>query len=245
MLGYIVAQENRSYVGDPLKLTEYVTDETSALTPRELDILNAKLRGFYDSTSTQIVVVLLKSLNGETIEEVANSIFHYNKIGTKGKDNGILLLISKGDRKIRIEVGYGLEGVLPDVLAKKIIQTKISPHLKRNEFYEGINKGIDALIAVTKGEYSVSSQDKENIKSKDNIYIIIVVAFIIGFICLVAIIIGVVRSVLRRSSIRKGYFSSSNDSLSYTPWDSYDSYNSSSSDSDSGFSGGGGASDDY
>jgi len=243
-----ISQE-RSYVKNPLKLTEYVTDETSTLKPEELSILRTRLKNFYDSTSTQIVVLILKSLNGETIEEVANSVFRYNKIGTKGKDNGILLLISKGDRKIRIEVGYGLEGVLPDVLAKKIIQTEISPSLKNDRYYEGITRGVETLISVTKGEYKVSSTEKETKSSnKNTLSTIIVITIVVIFVLI--FIFSFIRSIIGMGKRRKGeagsYFSSYDSNSSY----SSDSYSSSSS-SDSGFSGGGGdsggggASDDF
>lgn len=235
-----VAQE-KSYIKDPLKLTEYLTDETSTLKPEELSTLRRRLKSFYDSTSTQIVVLILKSLNGETIEEVANSIFRYNKIGTKGKDNGILLLISKEDRKIRIEVGYGLEGILPDVIAKKIIQTEISPSLKKDLYYEGISRGIEALISVTKSEYAVTPDEKDT-----NVMVIIAIVAVFALV----FIFFIVNSIVGRG--RSGGGESGN---YYSSPDSYSSYSSndysSSSSDDSGFSGGGGdsggggASDDF
>lgn len=239
MSGDAVTQESRSYVKNPLKLTEYVTDETATLKPEEIAILSSKLKRFDNSTSTQIVVVLLKSLNGETIEEVANSIFHYNKIGVKGKDNGVLLLISKGDRKIRIEVGYGLEGVLPDVLAKKIIQSEISPRLKKDEFYEGINQGTDAIIAVTKGEYQASTEKREGAKDATTAFIIATIITMVIVVVLVNIIMFI-RRLSRKTFIAGNNFSTSNFSSSDSSnfWNSNDSY--SGSDSDSGFSGGGG-----
>jgi len=213
---------------NPPKLTEYVTDETGTLTSEQLRTLRLKLKAFDDSTSTQIVVLMINSLYGEPIEFVANSIFKYNKIGSEGKNNGVLLLISKGDRKIRIEVGYGLEGVLPDALAKRIIKNEIAPELKKDNYYDGIVNGINSIIKVTKGEYS-REEDEEGMSLST-----IVILSLFPAIIILIIIVSVIQSKRGGSGSYSGsgYSSSSYDSSS-------SDYSSSSSDS-SGFSGGGG-----
>ena len=121
-----------------------------------------KLIDFEKKTSNQIVVYIIPSLNGEPLEMVSVKIAEANKIGKKDKNNGVLLLISMEDKKIRIEVGYGLEGVLTDAISSSIIRNEITPSFKQNKFSEGINKGIDAIILATKNEYTNTDTGQQN-----------------------------------------------------------------------------------
>jgi len=182
----VLAQEeesSRSLSKNPTNFAKYVVDETSTLSQNEINMLLKKLEDFDKQTSTQIVVYMINSLDGESIEDVSHTIAEKNKIGQKGKDNGVLVLIAKNDRKLRIEVGYGLEGVLTDAYTTQIRTKEMNPYFKEGKFYEGINRGVDAIIAVTKGEYTA---DKK--KQKDNgtccfgipIFIVIIFGFI-GF----------------------------------------------------------------
>ncbi len=176
-------EKSRSLSDKPTSLTKYVVDETGTLTQSEMNSLLKKLENFDKETSTQVVVYMISSLNGESIEDVSYRIAEKNKIGRKGKDNGVLVLIAKNDRKLRIEVGYGLEGVLTDAYTTQIRTREMNPSFKAGNFYEGINKGVDAIIAVSKGEYK---SDKK--KNNDNgfgltclglpIFIIIIFGFI-------------------------------------------------------------------
>lgn len=141
------------------QLRNYVTDETKTLTSSQISTLNNKLSGFEKTTSNQIVVYMISSLNGESLEDLSITLAEKNKIGKKDKNNGVLLLIVKDDRKLRIEVGYGLEGALTDAICSQIIRKDITPQFKSGRYYEGINNGVDAIIAVTKNEYKA---DKGN-----------------------------------------------------------------------------------
>ncbi len=246
------SQAEKSLISNPPKLSEYVTDQTGTLEPDEISSLRIKLRKFYDSTSTQILVLLIPSLNGEPVEMVSNAIYHANGIGGKEKNNGALLLISKGDRKIRIEVGYGLEGVLTDAMSKQIIQKDITPELKKDNYFKGIENAVNSIIALSKGEYTKDkSKTKENSNESSAVWIVVIILFP------VFLIIIIIALVLRK---RGGYTSGSSDysgSNYYSSGSGSDSYSSGSSDSsssgssDSGFSGdggdsgGGGASGDY
>lgn len=166
--GQVFSQEDgssRSLSDKPTMLTKYVVDETGTLTQGEINSLLKKLEDFDKQTSTQIVVYMIASLNGESIEDVSHTIAEKNKIGQKGKDNGVLILIAKNDRKMRIEVGYGLEGVLTDAATVQVRTKEMNPYFKEGKFYEGINRGVDAIIGITKGEYTV---DKKNQKKKDS-----------------------------------------------------------------------------
>jgi uncharacterized protein len=153
---------SRSLTDKPITINKYVVDETGTLTQSEINSLLKKLEDFDKQTSTQIVVYMISSLNGETIEDVSYKIAEKNKIGKKGKDNGVLVLIAKNDRKMRIEVGYGLEGVLTDAYTTQIRTKEMNPSFQSGKFYEGINKGVDAIIAVSKGEYKSDNKKKNN-----------------------------------------------------------------------------------
>lgn len=147
------------------KIRNYVTDNSSILTPDQISQLETKLSNFEKETSNQVVVYIIPSLNGESLEETSYDIAEKNGIGQKSKNNGVLLFIVTEDRKLRIEVGYGLEGALPDALAGQIIRKEITPYFKQGEYFEGINAGVDAIIAATKGEYKAdkkSSEQEEN-----------------------------------------------------------------------------------
>ncbi len=99
------------------------------------------------------------------MEETSYEIAEKNGIGQKSKNNGVLLFVVMNDRKMRIEVGYGLEGALPDALAGQIIRKEITPYFKQAKYYEGINAGVDAIISATKGEYT---QDKKYSEKEEN-----------------------------------------------------------------------------
>jgi uncharacterized protein len=135
------------------KLTARVTDETGTLSAAERQALAAKLADWEQRTGNQLVVLLVPSTAPEPIEAYSIRVAEAWKIGRKGQDNGALFLVAKNDRKIRIEVGYGLEGVLTDVTSHRIITEDVAPLFQQNRFAEGINAGVDRIIAVVgKGE---------------------------------------------------------------------------------------------
>lgn len=144
------------------KIRTYVTDKTGTLTSSQIKSLETKLSNFDKETSTQVVVWMVPSLNGESLEDKSYEIAEQNSIGQKGKNNGVLLFIAKDDRKLRIEVGYGLEGVLTDALSSQIIRKEITPAFKQGKFYEGINAGVDAILKATKGEYTADKKTSED-----------------------------------------------------------------------------------
>jgi uncharacterized protein len=111
-------------------LQQRVTDFTNSLSFNEWRALETRLKQFEDSTSTQIAIVLMSSLDGGSIEDYSMRVFEKNKIGQKGKDNGVLIVIAKSDRKARIEVGYGLEGVLTDAATTQIREREMNPRFK-------------------------------------------------------------------------------------------------------------------
>jgi uncharacterized protein len=137
----------------------YVTDLAGMISPAERQRLEQTLLAFEQSDSTQIAVLTIPSLEGDALEDFSIRTVDAWKIGQKGKDNGVLLVVSKGDRKIRIEVGRGLEGVLTDLLAGRIVDQVITPRFKAGQMDEGFEAGISAIISAARGEFQGSDQD--------------------------------------------------------------------------------------
>ena len=129
-----------------------VTDLTGTLDGGQRAALEAKLAAFEQRKGSQIAVLLVPTTQPETVEQYSIRVAEQWKIGRKDVDDGVLLLIAKNDRKLRIEVGRGLEGVLPDAIAKRIIAEDIAPWFKQGNFSDGINAGVDRIIKVVDGE---------------------------------------------------------------------------------------------
>lgn len=132
-----------------------VNDYTNTLTADQQQALENKLVAFDDSTSTQVAVVIVPSLDGDEVNDYAVKLGRSWGIGGKEFNNGVLLLIARNDRKLGIATGYGVEGALPDVTAKHIIDEVIVPNFKGDDYYRGIDEGTDAIIKAVQGEYHV------------------------------------------------------------------------------------------
>jgi uncharacterized protein len=129
-------------------LASAVTDQTGTLSASERQALEAKLRDWEGRTTNQLAVLIVPTTAPEPIEQYTLRVAEAWKIGQKGKDNGAILLVAKNDKRIRIEVGYGLEGVLTDVTSRRIIAENIAPEFSKGNFAAGINAGVDRIIAV-------------------------------------------------------------------------------------------------
>lgn len=129
-----------------------VTDLTGTLTSPQIIALEEKLRRFETRKGSQIAILIVASTQAEGVEEYALRVVEKWQLGRKKIDDGVLLLIAKEDRRLRIEVGYGLEGAVNDVTAKRIITEVITPFFKQGLFYEGIDAGVNRLIQVVDGE---------------------------------------------------------------------------------------------
>jgi uncharacterized protein len=135
------------------KLNGYVNDLASVISPETELKIERFLRSFESSDSTQLVVLTIDSLEGEALEEYSLKVVESWKIGQKEKDNGALLLIAKQEREIRIEVGYGLEGKLTDLLAGRIIDNEIKPRFQAGDFDGGVIAGVASMAEAVRGEY--------------------------------------------------------------------------------------------
>ena len=163
---------------------DYVNDYASIIDSETRQRLTQTLQNFEASTSNQVVVVTIPQLEQGDIEGEAVSLFKKWNIGQKGKDNGILFLIAVTDRKMRIEVGYGLEGALPDSVAKSIIDEQ-TPLFKAGEYSKGIENGVMRIMQATKGEY-VQDKKRETGRSgmAQNIKYAMTIIFALGAVLL-------------------------------------------------------------
>jgi uncharacterized protein len=129
-----------------------VTDLTGTLTESEIAGLDRKLRGFEARKGSQVAVLLVPSTAPETIEQYSIRVAEQWKIGRGQVDDGVVLLVAKDDRAVRIEVGYGVEGAIPDVLASRIVNQVVVPQFRQGQFAKGIDEGVDRIIALLDGE---------------------------------------------------------------------------------------------
>ena len=166
----------------PKKQTS-VYDYSKLLSSSEARSLEQKLVRYSDSTSTQIVVIIINSSNGEDLNYLASKWGEKWGIGQKGKDNGIVLMMAKGDRKVAIQAGRGTEARLTDLMATKIVELRIIPEFKRGDYYSGLDKGTDGIFEVLTGEFKETRKRKSNKKEKGLFgvipFVIIIILFII------------------------------------------------------------------
>jgi uncharacterized protein len=165
----------------PLKA--HVTDTTGTLTATQVQALDGKLAAFEERKGSQLAVLMVASTGDETIEQYGIRVAELWKLGRKNVDDGAILLVAKDDRALRIEVGYGLEGAMPDAIAKRIIAETITPYFRSDDFYTGISAGVDAMIAVVDGEpLPAPSRNRSHRSQQGDISPLGVLAAIIGVV---------------------------------------------------------------
>jgi len=174
-----------AYSLDVPPLRGRINDLAGLLSQEQITSLEYRLTKFEQETKHQIAVLTIPSLDGDSLEDFSIRVAETWKIGRKGNDNGVILLIARDDRKIRIEVGYGLEGVLPDAVANRIIQRVIVPRFRDQDFSGGIESGVSAIIQASAGEpISVAPRIKK--RSVDlhlsTIFLILVGTALLGLI---------------------------------------------------------------
>jgi len=159
------------------KPTDAIVDYAHILNGSQLNYLKQKLKTFNDTSSTAIVVVIDKSTEGEDIFDYSYRLASKWGIGSKGKDNGVLMYIAFDDRKIFIQAGSGLEGVLPDAVLKRIIQNVIRPAFKRGQYFKGLNKATDIVISLVSGEFTAD----DYVQNDDLVSLVFLLIFLIIF----------------------------------------------------------------
>lgn len=162
-----------------------VNDFGNMLAPFQRDALEQKLDAYNDSTSSAIVIITVPDLGGDDIADVSLKYLRDWGIGTKGKNNGVVILVSKNDHKARIETGYGMEGVLPDVTAKEIIDDKMIPAFKGNDYYQGFDNAVNAIMQAAAGEYKADPKANGKGGGFPTVFILVIL-----FIVIIGIIKG-------------------------------------------------------
>jgi uncharacterized protein len=175
----------------PEKPGDHVTDYTATLSSNNIFALNQKLANYEEKTTNQIAVLIIQSLEGDNLEDYSIRLADKWKIGQKGKDNGVILLVVKKDRRLRIEVGYGLEHLITDSKSGSIVRNTIIPLLRENKFFEGINNGIDDIIkTISPDSYRIKGTPTTNTSHKPHwIVRYIVIIALSPFIVIVIICI--------------------------------------------------------
>ena len=190
LAGQVGAQDGLSIP----KLTTPVIDQTATLTPEQQRLLVSKLLTFESQKGAQIALLIVPTVRPETIEQFSLRVVESWKLGRKGVDDGVLLLVAKEDRALRIEVGYGLEGALNDATAKRIISEIISPYFRQGDFYGGVDAGLDAMIRVIDGEILPAPKNRQHAAAENSdLESLLPVAFILIFV-----VGGILRAIFGR-----------------------------------------------
>ncbi|MBL0340408.1 MAG: TPM domain-containing protein [Bacteroidetes bacterium] len=204
-----------------------VNDFTNTLNDQEKNALEQKLLIYNDSTSTQIAIVMIRSLDGYPADDYAIQLAEKWGIGQKGTNNGVLIFIAKDDRKIFIPTGYGMEGVMPDGLVKRIIENDIKPSFREGKYYEGLDRATDSMFRLAAGEYKAEPKKKQKESPP--------LAFIIGILLFISLFLWMkVRSVKQYSLVNNITF--------WAAWALLNQATRTHRGSWGGFSGGGGSS---
>ncbi len=177
----------------PERPASYVNDYAQLLSPTAKARLEERLTVFEKETSNQVVVAIFKSLEGGSLEDFSIKLAEKWKIGSKKNDNGVILLIFKDDRDVRIEVGYGLEGALPDATARMIIANEIVPSFRSADFDGGVEKAVTAIMQATRGEYKPDAQTSTDAFMEKNgwvFYLGMMLYFLVPYILYAGVLIA-------------------------------------------------------
>lgn len=174
-------------------LSGRVNDYAGILSSQTIYDLENQLKAHEQKTSDQVAVLTVANLEGQAIEDFSMKVVETWKLGQKDKDNGVLLLISRDDRKLRIEVGRGLEGVLTDALCSQIIRHQITPRFKNGDFDGGVKAGIDAILGTIDGTYTADESDGQGVEGGfeglgDKLIGLAIFTFVVGLFTFVALV---------------------------------------------------------
>jgi len=167
---------------EPMVPFRLVNDFANLLSEQEAMSLNNKLLNFNNETSTQIYLVTYDDLQGFDIADFGNRLGEKWGIGQQGKDNGILILISPAARKIAIQIGYGLEGAVPDALASRLITNVVTPGFREGKYYESLDSASNVLMSLTRGEYTADNYMKKSKESTPEIIFGLLILFMFIFL---------------------------------------------------------------
>src|SRR5271169_137479 len=166
-LAFVLSLALTAFAFDFPALSGRVVDQANIMSPVTRSDVEAKAKDLEDKSGIQLVVATVKSLQGGDIETYANQLFRNWKLGEARKNNGVLLLVAPTEHKVRIEVGYGLEGTLTDALSSVIISSAIVPRFKANDYTGGVERGVDGIISVLSGD-TADWQPKPSVRAEDS-----------------------------------------------------------------------------
>lgn len=158
---------------------QYVADYVDLLTPGEENTLNNLLRSYEDSTSNQMIVAIFRNAQGYAVEEFTIRVGEKWLVGQKSRDNGIILAVFMEERKIRIEVGYGLEDMVPDAVAIQIAQNVISPYFKEGQYWQGIFAGVKAVMQAAAGKFEAMKKTRGSSEKNGFPFVLLVFFFLL------------------------------------------------------------------
>lgn len=200
LLAVAIASATIAVAADPLppKPSRYVSDAAGVLSPPVAAALNARLETFERETSNQVIVATFPKIpDNYALEDFTQRTAEAWGVGQGKDDNGVVLFVFPNDRKTRIEVGYGLEGVLPDIVAKRIIENELVPAFRAGNFDQGISRGVNAILQATRGEYQGSGRtNADTTEDADGTWLI----FLFFILVLVIIVVA------NQNAVRRGTF---------------------------------------
>lgn len=187
-------------------LTTRVYDQTGTLAPDQKQALEEKLLFYEDSTSTQIVVVIMNTLNGYPVSDFATEIGNKNKVGQGKKNNGVVILLSKDEHQGFIATGYGMEPTITDALAGIIFRDIIRPALRQNDYYGGLSEAIDTIVSAAKGEFKGTGKaTKKKNELGVGALIFVVIIFVIIVVIRAAVGSGGRRTIVGGGGTKSGF----------------------------------------
>jgi uncharacterized protein len=199
LLALIIAGAILAGAADPLppKPSRYVSDAAGILSPQVASALNARLEAFEKETSNQVIVATFPKVpENFALEDFTQRAAEAWGAGQGKNDNGVVLFVFPNDRRTRIEVGYGLEGALPDVVAKRIIENEILPAFRTGDFDTGISRGVNAILQATRGEYRGSGRTNADTEEFDGTWLLFFLFILVIFVMVAA----------NQSAMRRGAF---------------------------------------
>lgn len=156
-----------------------VNDYTGTLDSRQIELLEYKLRTYRDTTSNEIAIVIVANIAGYEVAQYASELGERWGIGKKQKNNGVLILVAKDDRKVNISTGYGLEPVITDAHSKRIIQNYIVPNFRNNDYFTGLDQASSVLMALASGEFKADPKQSPSAGAPFLLFILLIILIII------------------------------------------------------------------
>lgn len=186
-----VAQVPTDTLLKSLRPSADVSDYAGILTPEQKALLEARCKALRQKTGAQLAVVTVKSLEGGQIDDFANKLFARWGVGEKGKNNGILMLVALQDRKARVEVGYGLEPILPDALAGRVLDQQLFPAFKQQRYFDGLNGGVNRICEIVERGEPATAEERQAAGHSGFWEMLLLAGFLSLFVAIGAFVVGV------------------------------------------------------